>query len=453
MFHILPKCDTAPSLLFWHLMASLRLKDLHPVYQTVSHEEAIAIANLGAQTYMAAKEGLYEAWSTTQSAEEGEKADLWRREGGQTMMEKLKERLQAGDVAASRVAALQSAADAAAARATALQASVDTEVERRLAEVLESKRTEFELGKMGEISALRSQVAMAQGKEKGYALLENSHAAMNLTIESLQKELAKFKEATSTKSSYALGKLGEIELADMLTKHVLPQFQYSEMKDMTAVKHMGDFHLWIVGPTMKHVKLLVDSKKYSSPVQHIEIEKLYSDVDGDETVEAGLMISLDTAICTKAQFQITKTKKNKPCMFLSFEKLDDGIRQEVLCWAIRSLVSIASVQERGKRDAIVEEMELFLKDLNSSVAELDVCIKSAKGVYDMLRDSKERMVARIHTCRVNCGLESTKDVITHVDAAPAAETRCKGTKTNGERCKSVRKTGGDYCSRHSVEEK
>jgi hypothetical protein len=274
---------------------------------------------------------------------------------------------------------------------------------------------------------------------------------MKLIIETLQKEVAKYKDAASTKSSYALGKIGEAELSEMLTNYVLPQFQYAEMKDMTTVKHMGDFHLWIVGPNMKHVKLLVDSKKYSSAVQAIEIEKLYSDVDGDESIEAGLMVSLDTSIYTKAQFQIAKTKKNKPCMFLSFEKLDDGIRQEVLCWAIRSLVNIASVQEKGKRDAIVEEMELFLKDLNTSVADLDVCIKSAKSIYDVLRSSKERLVARMQVCRVNCGFETPADVITHTEVS--VDSRCKGSKMNGERCKSMRKADCDYCARHAVEQK
>ena len=407
------------------------------MYQTVDHEEAIAIANLGAQTYMAAKEGLFTVWNAAQSAEEGGKADVWRREGGQAMMESLKARLAAGD--------------AAAARAAALQASVDAEIERRLGEVLETYRKDYEIAKMGEVHALEKQLAEAKGKDHAFQKLEEAHVAMKYTIDALQKDIAKYKEATSTKSSYALGKMGEIELSDMLSKHVLPQFQYAEMKDMTAVKHMGDFHLWIIGPNMKHVKLLVDSKKYSSPVQQVEIEKLYSDVDGDETIEAGLMVSLDTAISTKAQFQITKTKKNKPCMFLSFEKLDDGIRQEVLCWAIRGLVSIASVQERGKRDAMVEEMELFMKDLNTSMADLDVCIKSAKGVYDMLRDAKERMVTRIQTCRVNCGLESTKDVIAHAEVS--ADARCKGNKANGERCKSLRKTDGDFCARHAAEQK
>ena len=107
-------------------MVTLNPKELDPVYQTVDHEEAVAIANLGAQVYVAMKDRLYGTWSITQSAEEGQKAEIWRREGGQAMMESLKARLAAGD--------------AAAARAAALQTSVDAEIERRVGEVLETYR-------------------------------------------------------------------------------------------------------------------------------------------------------------------------------------------------------------------------------------------------------------------------------------------------------------------------
>ena len=417
-------------------MASLRIKDLHSVYQSVSQEEAIAIANLGAQTYLAAKEGFFDFWNAAQSTEEVAKADVWRREGGQAMMESLKSRLATGEAAQARM--------------LVLQASVEAEVESRMKGMLVSARKDFELEKMDEIHVLEKKLAELKGKEHAYKLIDDAHTSMKHTIETLQKEVAKYKEATSTKSSYALGKIGEMELYDMLVKYVLPQFQYTEIKDMTGVKHMGDFHVWIVGPNLKHVKLLIDSKKYSSPVQQCEIEKLYSDVDSDETIDVGLLVSLDTSISTKSQFQITKTKKNKPCMFLSFEKLDDGIRQEVLCWAMRTLVSIAAIQDTGKRDTLMEEVEGFLKELDTTVADMDVCIKSAKSVYDLLRDVKERMVKRIHTCRVNWGMEQTKDTITHAEVA--VDARCKGKVKNGERCKSTRKGESDYCGRHGVED-
>jgi len=423
---------------------SLRTADLHEDYRAASMEEAIAMANLGAVCYKSAKAGLYEQWSASMEGDESAKAEVWKQEGRQAMLESLKTKLVAVEEMSARAVAAEG-------QVQQLRSSIEAEAARRVGEALEGHRKDFEIAKMEEIHALKAQLASAAGRENGYKMLEEAHASMKLTIETLQKELSKIKDATSTKSSYALGKLGEIELSEMLHTHVLPQFPYSEIKDMTSVKHMGDFHLWIVGPNMKHVRLLVDSKKYSSPVQNCEIEKLYSDVDGDDTVDAGLMVSLDTTISTKSQFQISKTKKNKPCMFLSMEKLDDGIRQEVLCWAIRSLVSIAAVHERGKRDAMVEEIELFLKDLNTTVADLDVCIKSAKSVYEMLRSAKERMVVRIQTCRVNCGMEDTKGVIPVAEIS--ADTRCAGKKQNGERCRSVKKADSEFCARHADDKK
>lgn len=423
---------------------TLRIADLHADYHAASMEEAIAMANLGAVCYKSVKAGLYEQWSASMEGDESSKAEIWRTEGRQAVLESVRAKMVAAEETAARLVAAEGTIQQ-------LRSSIDAEAARRVAEALEGHRKDFEIAKMKEIGALKEQIAMSEGKGGFIQMLTEAHTGMRGQIDYLQTEIAKYKEAASTKSSYALGKIGETELFEMLNTYVRPQFPYAELKDMSAVKHVGDFHLWIVGPNLKHIKILVDSKKYSSPVQNCEIEKLYSDVDADDEVDAGLMVSLDTAICTKAQFQITKTKKNKPCMFLSFEKLDDGIRQEVLCWAIRGLVSIASIQERGKRDAIVEEMEIFLKDLNTSVADLDVCIKAAKSVYDMLRDAKERMVSRIQSSRVTCGMEDMSAVISHAEVS--VDVRCTGKKINGERCRSQRKADSDFCARHALDKK
>jgi hypothetical protein len=419
---------------------SLKLSDLHELYSSVSREDAVAMANLGAVCWSSFKDGLYSQWATTMTSEEAEKAAVYkeegRREGREAMLESLKARVAAGEAAISRVATLE--------------ASIAEEVERKTGEMLLLQQQKDKLIHQQELESLKIQLAELKGKDSVSYSLKESQSDMKMAITCLNAELAKYKEANSTKSSYALGKIGEVELFEMLTKYVLPKFQFSDLKNMTAVKHVGDFHLWIIGPTMKRIKILIDSKKYSSPVQNIEIEKLYTDVDADEDVDVGLMVSLDTPISTKEQFQITKTKKNKPCMFLSFDKLDDGIRQEVLCWAIRSLVCIASTQERGKRDTMIEEIELFMKDLNASVADLDSCIKTAKNLCDLLRDMKDRLVARIHKCRINSGMETSTEVVT----MPEVETdvRCKGVKMNGERCKSLKKAGSDLCGRHAAEQ-
>ena len=78
-------------------MATLNPKELDPVYQTVSHEEAVAIANLGAQVYVAMKDRLYETWASSMVGDEASKAEIWRQEGRQAMLESMKSKLVAAE--------------------------------------------------------------------------------------------------------------------------------------------------------------------------------------------------------------------------------------------------------------------------------------------------------------------------------------------------------------------
>jgi hypothetical protein len=216
---------------FYSNMASLRIKDLHPVYQIIEHEEAIAIANLGAQTYLAAKEGLFELWNTSQSAEEGEKADVWRREGGQAMIESLKSRLAAGEAAQARM--------------LVLQASVDAEVESRIQDVMEKQSLKMELQKVAplqqRISALEGKEEMIHVLQKQTDLLHENVKYKETIIDTLQKELDNQK-TLNTKSSHAIGKVGEATVLTMIQEYILPVFPFSRVEDKTGVGHAADFH-------------------------------------------------------------------------------------------------------------------------------------------------------------------------------------------------------------------
>ena len=423
-------------------MSSVRLKDLHPIYMSVSEDEVITIANLGALCYLATKDGLLELWNKTQTADEGAKADMWRREGGQVMMENLKNRLAAGDAAVSRV--------------SVLQASVDMEVSQRVEEMLKSKTQVIEMNKNKELHSLELQLAEANGKlsnmggkESGYDMLREAHMELKKYMSTMEEELQKHREASSTKTSYTLGKIGEAQLSDMLQQYVLPKFPYSDMKDMTAVKRSADFHVWLMSPDGVRVKLLLDAKKYKGPVPNIEIDKMYSDIDADDDAKGGIMISLDTAIYARSQFQITRTPRQKLCMFLTFEHLDDGIRCEVLCWALRVLVGIVSVQDSEKRDAMIEKIEWFIKELGHSVSDIDACVKACKNLSDILRTAKDNLVDRMSNYRSVCGIDNLKEEISHTEIALSA--RCKGLKPNGDRCKFKHTKESEYCSRHTGE--
>lgn len=417
---------------------SLRLEELSAVYGAVSHEEAIAIANLGAACYTAAKDQLYEAWAATQ--DDTEREDLWRKEGEAAAVERLRGQLAERQALKERVAFLE--------------AKMESELDRRLEEMVSVRMKEAEIVKREEMLVLRGQVIELQGASKMMAMLEQAHRSMTAEIEKLREENASLKEATATKSSNTIGRIGEETVKVMLESYISSSmFSEIEVFDKTKIKHSGDFHVHIMGKHGKMVRIMIDVKKYSKPVDNIEIQKLYSDLDACD-VDVGLMLSLDSSICTKKPFQLTKTKGNKLCMFLTFEKLDDEIRKEILCWAIRALVGVVATQDQSKQDVMVTEIQQFLVDMLRAVDKFDSLVKSIKGVYDMSRELRDEILGRITTFKTTCGMEAI-DTIIETSAAVSAsdlEMRCKAKNMNGTECKSRRVAKGIYCKRHTQQE-
>lgn len=413
----------------------LPVSDLPAAFTELARPTQLALIGLATTFYTELQGELRAEWETALSVDETQKADALREEGRKLgaaeMLAQLRDRLGAGEAAAVRAATLEAAAEA--------------EVERQVLVRLDTLRKDFELQKMTEMAELRARVAAAEAREGMIEILKTSQDALRAHTATLELELAKYK---TTKSSHALGKIGEAELFEMLNAYVLPRFPYAEVRDMTAVKHVADFHLWVFGPTGNRVKILLDSKKYATPVQNVEVEKLYSDVDADDEADAGILVSLDSPVAAKTQFQITRTSAGKPCLFLSFEKLDDGIRQEVLCWAIRALVSVVSVHDNVKQDSLLNDIQAFLVDVNASVSDLDGCLKICKSLSDSLRDAKERLVSRMNGFRVRSGMVSAEDIIVHEEEYP----RCVAIVGKGDQCKSRRIPLGMLCSRHKAME-
>ena len=400
------------------------------------------MANLGAICWSAARGELFSQWNVAMSAEETEKADVWRKEGAAMMLESVKMRLAQADTLSIRLATAE-------ATVGQLQADMEAEAAKRAEAMVAAVRQDLLAAKAMELADMKARLAAAEAKEEMLTMLKEGHAAMRVNIQNLEAELTKFR---TTKSSHALGKIGEAEIFDMLNGYVATHFLYSEVRDMTAVKHVADFHMWVNGPTQKRTKILIDSKKYSSPVQNSEIEKLFSDVDADDEADAGLMVSLDSPIYTKAQFQIVKTKKGKPCLFMTFEKLDDGIRKEVLCWGVRVLVEVVALQNKDAQDVMIEDLQLFLAELDASVSDLENCMKMCRSLHDTMRDAKERLMMRVNTYRVRCGLSTVTgsgpvDNITHVIESSAP--RCPALNASREQCKSRRVAKGELCARHA----
>jgi hypothetical protein len=253
----------------------------------------------------------------------------------------------------------------------------------------------------------------------------------------------------STKSSHALGKLGEATILDMLTNVVLPAFPYSSVKDVTSKPHSADFHLWIMTPQGHRVKILVDSKNYSKPVNMEEIMKLYMDVDADSEAHCGMMISLSTPIHKMKQFEFRVTELHKPIIFLSFQDMETGYQQELLCWAVQALLAIVKEISSDERNYIVENIESFLSGMMASMGDIDGVIQSQTRALATLRQIKTDMVRKITTFRTEAHIDiHGKDDI--LDAIQHETSGCVTiAKATGQRCGKKTAVGSEKCGQHT----
>lgn len=415
---------------------SLRTADLHEDYRAASMEEAIAMANLGAICYKSVKAGLYEQWSASLEGEESVKAEVWRMEGRQAMLESLKARLTAGDVAASRVAVIQG--------------SIDAAVEQKVNDVLEKHTLTIELQK---VTPLKQRISMLEGKEELISLLQKQTDLLHETvksketiIETLQKELDKQKTA-NTKSSHAIGKVGEATVLTMIQEYILPVFPFSRVEDKTGVGHAADFHLWTMPSPSKSVKILIDAKKYKSAIKMTEINKLHSDMDNDDEAQAGIMLSLDSAICHFHQFEIGTTPKHKSVMYISLEGMEPAVRATTLVWAVRVLTSIAGETDIEKQKTMILNIELFIKEIEKSVRDIDGCIRMCSKTLETMRVTKENLFTRLTNYKNGSLVESgaNEDV---EKPHEGDDGKCKKVKSDGNTCGYKAQPGLDYCKRH-----
>jgi len=416
--------------------STLKIADLHESYQTASMEDAIAMANLGAVCWQACKAGLYEQWSTSMEGDESAKAEVWRSEGKQAMLESLKARLTAGDVAASRVAVIQG--------------SIDAVVEQKVNDVLEKHTLTMELQK---VTPLKQRISMLEGKEEMIKLLQKQSDLLHETvknketiIDNLQKELDKQKTA-NTKSSHAIGKVGETTVLTMIQDYILPVFPFSRVEDKTSIGHAADFHLWTMPSPSNTVKILIDAKKYKSAIKLTEINKLHSDMDNDEEANAGIMLSLDSAICHFNQFEIGTTPKHKMVMYISMEGMEPAVRATTLTWAVRVLTSIAGETDIEKQKTMIQNIELFIKEIDKSVKDMDGCIRMCSKTLETMRMTKERLFTRLTNYKNGSLVESgaDEDVEKPTDCD---DGKCKKVKSDGNNCGYRAQPGLEYCKRH-----
>lgn len=397
---------------------SLALADLHEIYAAVDPAEARLIANLGAEVYVAVRDRLRAAW---ESAEEGAKADVWRAEGRMAAMEEVRGRIAAGEEATVRAAVAEGTL-------SALRAAMEGEVTRRVEAVVTGVRKDCELAALKETAALREQVAVANMREELLVVL--------------QEKVAALEAATVTKSSHVIGKQGEATVWEMLETVVVPEFPYAEARNMAGVSHAADFHLSVMRPDGRRMKVLIDAKKYKRPVNSDEIAKLNADVDNDAEADGGIMVSLTSPISTTKQFQMKTTEKGKPVLYLSFVDLDAEYHGRLLCWGVRALMT--AVREDGAQSRDMEEVDVLLGEIVTAVKELDGMIKTHARMIDSLRSVKNTVLQKITDFKEGVSASDDEEVVEHVQSGCIAVFRATGV-----RCGKPVYDGGVKCKTHT----
>jgi len=394
------------------------------------------MANLGAICYQSVKSSLHEQWSASMEGDESAKAEIWRSEGRQTMLETVKSKLAAAEEMSVRLAAAEG-------QIQHLRTSVESEANHRFAEAIEGYRKDFELAKMKEISAFKERIAMSEGREAMISMVSDGNALMKEKIATLEAQLVQ-QLAANTKSSHAIGKAGEATVLDILENTVCKTFSHSTVKDMTGTSHVADFHLRVMGATGQKIKILIDSKKYKRAVNSDEINKLYNDMDVDEECNCGIMISLSSAICTKNQFGINRTPKQKPVLFLTFQELSIDAQKDLLCWGVQVLSELVGENNTGVHQEMIQNLEQFLDRMLVSIKDIDSVIRSQLKTVEAMREVRGKMFKDLSLFRAGGVVyeEDTPD--------EKSKTGCVTIlKKTGFPCGSLVVEGSEKCRHHT----
>jgi hypothetical protein len=396
----------------------------------------LSLIRMATDFYTSLHADLRAEWDAALSADEAEKAAASREEGRKAgaaeMLTQLRDRLGAAEAMAVRLATVEEANKQ-------LQAAAETEIEQRVSERLDGFRKDYEIQKLSEIAELRETVAKLTARE---AMIDHMNLTVSLLTEKLEareKQLADMTVAT-TKSSHAIGKAGEATVWEMIENTVLPEFMYAEAKNMSGVSHAADFHLSVMMASGRRIKILIDSKKYKRAVNTEEINKLISDVDGDDEAHAGMLVSLVSPICKTKQFQIKETDKGKPILYLSFMDIPQEQHAMILCWGVHALMAaVNETRESVSYDA--EQINELLDEICRSLKEVDAMVKTHQKMIETLRVMKVGILNKITTFR---GGAPVAPAVVAVDEGDVI------IHEGGEGCISILKATGNPCGKPVV---
>jgi hypothetical protein len=355
-----------------------------------SHANQLIIIHGGENMFSRMEEGVHKSCSETMSAEETVRIQRWIEEGRKlekdTVISTIAENVKLSESLIREKATHQSLRD-----------SLEEEVNRRMLERESSLRKDFELQKLKEIIPLKERLGDVELKEEMFRFMRQKIITLEQQYEENQKKLLELTES-KTKSSHKIGVIGENEVMTLL-ESVKPLLPYATVENKTSVAHAADFHLSVMGPRGNMIKMLIDAKKYKRRITTDEINKLISDVDEDEYAGCGMMISIDSQICGKKQYQIMNTPKMKPVMYVSLEHIETTHQRSIICCAINTLISFVNECSVFFKSHTVNDIEPFIKQLRVCVKEIEQTIVLQTTACDTLKCTRDNLLKQIEDIR------------------------------------------------------
>ena len=431
----------------------LKLSDLEEEYQTKTYEEQVMIANIGAVCYRGLGELMREQLQKELTFSDKVKMETLRTSLEKEVLRPLQDANKNYMESRMKCELLEKQIELLKKQISVSQEDNEKEIHRRVQYDYAMKLSELN----NELSALRVKEQYYRKTEDYIKDLQEEKVAMKkLLQESDSKNVALQEEIKKTmqkeqKSLRDIGKEGEACVKNLLDTIVTDEFKKVVVTDVSHIGHAGDFHLSLMTPEKKRIKILIDSKKYTSAVNNLSIRKIMSDVDEDDEVTAGLLISTDSAISAKKQFQVEKTPKCKPLLYLTFEDLEDEMRGYVLCLAVRTIITLVSGYSELEKDVMIDNIELFLKEVEETVKDLNSLAIQCKKMNESILKLRMKLIEKINKFQSLTEKSDTVEIEENIEVDEMVEstTRCKGSTKNGARCKFSCNAGSEYCQKHS----
>ncbi len=177
------------------------------------------------------------------------------------------------------------------------------------------------------------------------------------------------KLVSSSSRAGMIGEIGEKFIEDVITKN----FKNIICDNISRINHSGDI-LLRVKDSGGDYNIMVECKKYSKSVPQKEVDKFYRDLN-DSDNKFGIMISLDSKICGKRQFDIyvgdnADVKTKKYALFCS----NIGNNEYPIIWSI--LIIQLIYESIDKIDPNIDNSTNIFHDLDKFLNDIDDFLKT-----------------------------------------------------------------------------